>query len=96
VRFRRPLEIEVREGLMWKGDIQGLCLMQGEVVVATLRPCRRFVHGRLVRKVMQRFDELDVSDDVIDRVGLNAIIGAFYFFVLATGKLKFVRQRRSL
>jgi hypothetical protein len=65
---------------MWKGDIHGLCLMHGEAVVATLRPCRRFIHGRLVRKVMQRFDELDVSDDVIDRVGLNAIIGEFTSF----------------
>lgn len=47
----------------------------GETPVATLRPCRRFVHGKLVRKVMQRFDELDVSDDVVERVGLNTIMG---------------------
>ncbi|QRW00164.1 hypothetical protein RhiJN_28182 [Ceratobasidium sp. AG-Ba] len=76
-RSQRPLEIEVGNGLIWKGDINGLNLMDGETVAATLRPCRRFIHGRLVRKVMQRFDELDVSDDVIDRVGLNPIMATF-------------------
>ncbi|KAG8748725.1 hypothetical protein FRC10_000116 [Ceratobasidium sp. 414] len=86
-RSQRPLEIEVCEGLIWKGDMNGLHLMEGEVAVATLRPCRRFIHGRLVRKVMQRFDELDVSDDVIDRVGLNTIMATFTVITTA-------RQRR--
>lgn len=90
-RSQRPIEIEVQEGLVWKGDISGLHLMQqgssGETPVATLRPCRRFIHGRLVRKVMQRFDELDVSDDVIDRVGLNTIMATFTVVTTA-------RQRR--
>lgn len=90
-RSQRPLEIEVREGLIWKGDISGLHLMQqgssGETPVATLRPCRRFIHGRLVRKVMQRFDELDVADDVIDKVGLNTIMASFTVITTA-------RQRR--
>ncbi|KAG8692205.1 hypothetical protein FRC08_009939 [Ceratobasidium sp. 394] len=86
-RSQRPLEIEVREGLIWKGDMNGLHLMEGEVAVATLRPCRRFIHGRLVRKVLQRFDELDVSDHVIDRVGLNTIMATFTVITTA-------RQRR--
>ncbi|KAF8610149.1 hypothetical protein BDV93DRAFT_601207 [Ceratobasidium sp. AG-I] len=90
-RSQRSLEIEIQDGLIWKGDMSGLRLMQqgpsGETPVATLRPCRRFIHGRLVRKVLQRFDELDVSDDVIDRVGLNAIIATFTVITTA-------RQRR--
>ncbi|KAB5595277.1 hypothetical protein CTheo_1355 [Ceratobasidium theobromae] len=90
-RSQRPLEIEAREGLVWRGDINGLHLMQqgssGETPVATLRPCRRFVHGKLVRKVMQRFDELDVSDDVVERVGLNTIMATFTVITTA-------RQRR--
>ncbi|KAJ1310441.1 hypothetical protein OPQ81_007174 [Rhizoctonia solani] len=80
-RSQRPLEIEVREDLVWKGDISGLHLMQqgpsGETPVAALRPCRRFIHGRLVRKVAQRFDELDISDAVIDQIGLNTIMATF-------------------
>ncbi|CAE7200854.1 unnamed protein product [Rhizoctonia solani] len=90
-RSQRPLEIEVKEGLVWKGDISGLHLMQqgssGETPVAALRPCRRFIHGRLVRKVAQRFDELDIADAVIDRVGLNAIMATFTVITTA-------RQRR--
>ncbi|CCO26026.1 hypothetical protein BN14_00041 [Rhizoctonia solani AG-1 IB] len=90
-RSQRPLEIEVRDGLVWKGDISGLHLMQQgsskETPVATLRPCRRFIHGRLVRKVMQRFDELDISDSVIDEIGLNTIIATFTVITTA-------RQRR--
>ncbi|KAG8689644.1 hypothetical protein FRC12_002194 [Ceratobasidium sp. 428] len=86
-RSQRPLEIEVREDLAWKGDMNGLHLMEKNVAVATLRPCRRFIHGRLVRKVMQRFDELDVSDDIINRVGLNTIIATFTVITTA-------RQRR--
>ncbi|KAG9127507.1 hypothetical protein FRC07_012916 [Ceratobasidium sp. 392] len=86
-RSQRPLEIEVRDDLIWKGDIHGLHLMEGNVAVATLRSCRRFIQGRLVRKVMQRFDELEVSDDIIDRVGLNAIIATFTVITTA-------RQRR--
>lgn len=80
--------------------MSGLRLMQqgpsGEMPVATLRPCRRFVHGRLVRKVLQRFDELDVSDDVIDRVGLNAIIGVYKFLYWLSLKLTIFNQRHSL
>ncbi|KAH7340223.1 hypothetical protein B0J17DRAFT_650407 [Rhizoctonia solani] len=90
-RSQRPLEIEVAEGLVWKGDISGLHLMQqgssGETPVASLRPCRRFIHGRLVRKVAQRFDELDISDTVIDQIGLNTIMATFTVITTA-------RQRR--
>ncbi|CAE6433964.1 unnamed protein product [Rhizoctonia solani] len=90
-RSQRPLEIEVRDGLVWKGDISGLHLMQQgsskETPVATLRPCRRFIHGRLVRKVMQRFDELEISDAVIDQIGLNIIMATFTVITTA-------RQRR--
>ncbi|KAF8744625.1 hypothetical protein RHS02_02395, partial [Rhizoctonia solani] len=90
-RSQRPLEIEVRDGLVWKGDISGLHLVQQgsskETPVATLRPCRRFIHGRLVRKVMQRFDELDISDAVIDEIGLNTIMATFTVITTA-------RQRR--
>ncbi|CAE6419827.1 hypothetical protein ACGC1H_004833 [Rhizoctonia solani] len=90
-RSQRPLEIEVKEGLVWKGDISGLHLIQqgsfGETPVATLRPCRRFIHGRLVRKVAQRFDELDIADAVIDQIGLNIIMATFTVITTA-------RQRR--
>ncbi|CUA72231.1 hypothetical protein RSOLAG22IIIB_00896 [Rhizoctonia solani] len=90
-RSQRPLEIEVKEGLVWKGDISGLHLMQqgssGETPVAALRPCRRFIHGRLVRKVAQRFDELDIADAVIDQIGLNVIMATFTVITTA-------RQRR--
>lgn len=90
-RSQRPLQIEVREGLVWKGDISGLHLMQQgssrETPVASLRPCRRFIHGRLVRKVAQRFDELDVSDAIIDQIGLNTIMATFTVITTA-------RQRR--
>lgn len=85
---------------MWKGDMSGLRLIQqgpsGETPVATLRPCRRFIHGKLVRKVLQRFDELDVSDDVIDRVGLNAIVGTNNFLYRVPLKLTISEQQHLL